>query len=277
MSTPDHFTLAQVDDRLWVVYHPIGMANYDFDFGAQFPCRHPATLSQPIKAIARLGSASSYEQRFADFSAMGVTLVNDPESYLRGTQLPYWYPCIEELTPRSLWFEQPPSAKDVEAHFSWPVFVKGERQTNRHSRRQSIIESREQFETVMSEWSIDPVLAWQRVTVREFVPLRSVGESSALLMPAAFEFRTFWWHEECVGVGKYWRAYDYDWTPAEAANALAVAREAARRLKVPFLVIDLAQTVSGKWIIIECNDGQESGYAGVQPRAMWNRIMELGI
>ena len=36
----------------------------------------------------------------------------------------------------------------------------------------------------------------------------------------------------------------------------------------------LALTVDNQWIIIECNDGQESGYCGVNPLKMWQKIIE---
>jgi hypothetical protein len=44
---------------------------------------------------------------------------------------------------------------------------------------------------------------------------------------------------------------------------------------VPFLVVDVAQDVDGRWWVIECNDGQEAGYAGVSPFALWQRVVEL--
>lgn len=56
---------------------------------------------------------------------------------------------------------------------------------------------------------------------------------------------------------------------------LAFAGDCVARLGVPFLVVDVAQTEAGRWIVIECNDGQESGYAGVQPRALWRRILDI--
>ena len=37
----------------------------------------------------------------------------------------------------------------------------------------------------------------------------------------------------------------------------------------------VAQTAEGQWIVIECNDGQESGYAGVSPIALWGKLIEL--
>jgi len=42
---------------------------------------------------------------------------------------------------------------------------------------------------------------------------------------------------------------------------------------VPFLVVDVAITAKGRWIVIECNDAQESGYAGVSPLALWTSIL----
>ena len=56
---------------------------------------------------------------------------------------------------------------------------------------------------------------------------------------------------------------------------MKVANEAASRLGVPFLVVDVAQTAEGQWIVIECNDGQESGYAGMSPMALWGKLIEL--
>ena len=45
-------------------------------------------------------------------------------------------------------------------------------------------------------------------------------------------------------------------------------------MNVPFLVVDLAMTATGRWIVIECNDGQESGYAGVSPIGLWQTILK---
>ncbi len=113
------------------------------------------------------------------------------------------------------------------------------------------------------------------------VPLRFVEPGVAGRIPVSFEFRTFWWRPggegdpRCVGFGPYWwEASPYPPTEAERASALALAGEAARRVLVPFLVVDVAMTAEGRWIVIECNDGQESGYNGVQRLLLWQRIVE---
>jgi ATP-grasp domain, R2K clade family 3 len=58
-------------------------------------------------------------------------------------------------------------------------------------------------------------------------------------------------------------------------RAIAFAYEVARRIGAPFLVIDVAQTIEGKWIAIECNNGQESGYGGVSPIGLWNNLVDF--
>ncbi|WP_431687827.1 ATP-grasp domain-containing protein [Hahella sp. NBU794] len=85
------------------------------------------------------------------------------------------------------------------------------------------------------------------------------------------EYRSFWWHGECVGYGRYWPS---DYSAPDLKQGLQLAQEAAERLKVPFLVIDIAKTRQGHWIIIECNDAQESGYASIPPLQLWRNILE---
>jgi ATP-grasp domain, R2K clade family 3 len=114
------------------------------------------------------------------------------------------------------------------------------------------------------------------VVCREYVPLRIVEALAGDRLPSAFEFRTFWWKGKCVGCGRYWwDGKAYELMEEEAEAGLAVAREAARRLTVPFLVIDIAQRADGGWLVVECNDGQESGYGGIEPLSLWQRIIVI--
>ncbi len=225
-------------------------------------------------AVARLGTAPDYEQRFNEFESLGVRLIHTPAEYQRTSELPTWYSLLKDLTPRSVWFDHKPASKEVEQHFQWPVFVKGQRQTNRHNKDTSIIDGAKHFESLMTRWDDDEILRWQKVVCREFVPLRPVGPAS-VGFPKSYEFRTFCWRGECVAVGRYWVSESFAPTDGELKQIRDLAEEAARRLNVVFVVIDIAQTVIGDWIVIECNDGQDSGYAGVSPLSMWRRIIDI--
>jgi hypothetical protein len=116
-------------------------------------------------------------------------------------------------------------------------------------------------------------LRWQDVVCRRLAPLRPVEDPDPERIPSSFEFRSFWWRGELAGIGRYWwQGRDYSLSRTEELLAVATAREAARRVDVPFLVVDVAQQIDGTWIVVECNDGQESGYAGASPFAMWQAV-----
>src|SRR6185437_4242557 len=142
--------LVLVEDVLWIVTQNVGMARYDFPFEQFFQTRHPIQ-HQSVRAVARLGAAADYGQRFHSLLSQGIELIHTPTQYDLTSHLPNWYPLISDLTPRSRWFDQRPSADEISADFNWPVFIKGERQTSRHQRRLSIIEGPEQFEQAMDE------------------------------------------------------------------------------------------------------------------------------
>lgn len=274
-DSDDAVTLVQVEEALWVVWRPTGFARYDFEFEKFFACRHPWRPSGMVVAIARLGATGDYPERYARLRKRDISLIHTPEQYARASEITGWYSLLEDLTPRTVCFPDRPKVDQVTAQFRWPVFLKGSRQTSRHQRRLSVINNAEEFAAAMAEWETDPILRWQPVACREFVPLRLVGEQSPTTLPRAFEFRSFWWHGRCVGIGPYWTDAEYSLGPDEQSLALEVGAEAARRVGVPFLVVDLAQTVDGRWIVIECNDGQDAGYAGINPMLLWRRVIDI--
>jgi hypothetical protein len=274
-QTLQHFDLFHLEETLWLLVDTIGNPGYDFAFEHFFACRRPWQRPRSLTAIGRFGVLTSYPDPYAQLLTDGVQLLHTPEQYLPASELPRWYPLLADLTPRSLWFATPPSVAEIEQHFAWPIFLKGSRQTRKHTAALSIIASPEAYEQVAAIYQSDPVLCRQQMVCREFVPLRPVPAVATDIIPPAFEFRTFWWYGELVGAGPYWSAFaTYTWTPREERAALAVARAAAQRLNLPFVVLDVAQTLTGDWSVIECNDAQESGYAGVSPFALWGQIVE---
>lgn len=263
-----------LDESIWVLVADIGVPAYDFQFEQFFPARQPWDRPGIVDTVARIGAFTDYAESYGALLKVGIRLVHSPEQYERCTSLPRWYPILKELTPRSVWFEDPPSARDVGDCFGWPVFVKGSRQTGQHSRKLSIIEGPKKFDQAMKVFRDSDLLSWQKIVCREFVPLRRVEHDWTERIPPSFEFRTFWWKGSLVGAGRYWvEARPYHWNDRERTEALAVAKKAADRLDVTFPVIDVAQTQDGSWIVIECNDGQESGYTGVSPIGLWQSVV----
>lgn len=272
---PDE-ALICVEKVLWVLDAETWVPAYDFRFDEFFSCEHPWQRPAEITAVARIGAPEDYSSRYADLLADGIRLVNLPDEHLRASQLPCWYSLLEDLTPKSIWFDEPPQPADISAHFSWPIFVKGARQSSYHRKALSIIPNAEAFGQAMAAFQQDSILRWQTIVCREFVPLRPVEDPIPGRIPSSFEFRTFWWKGELVGFGPYWwQGKPYSINESEKMAAAGVAKEAADRLKIPFLVVDVAQTLDGRWIVIECNDAQESGYTGVSSIGLWQKIVDL--
>lgn len=264
--------IARVENKIIVVVEEVGVSTYDFNFGLHFTCDHPYRIDGEEPCILRIGPVADYTAEFATKLEMGLRLVNSPDEHTRASELEYWYPLLADLTPRTRVFDTLPEADEIEASFEWPVFMKGSRQTSKHNPDLSVIQSRVHYELAAQQYQNDPILHWQKPVIREFVPLMPVAGKVPGKVPASVEYRSFWWHGECVGWGRYW----YQVAPYECADAqveLEIAQQAATRLKVPFLLVDFAKTADGHWIVIECNDAQESGYVGISPVALWQQLL----
>jgi hypothetical protein len=264
-----------IRDRLWIITEPIGVPIYDFDFRRFFDCRTPYDPQLKMPAVARVGAFANYEELFEDCAKLGMDLIHSPAEHIKCSTLSGWYPLISDYTPRSRWYSDIPDFAEIEREFELPIFIKGSRQTSRHKAAASIVRTQAEYLAATQIFRSDPILRWQDFVCRQFVPLRPISGGREGEIPASFEFRTFWWRGELVGAGPYWfEANKYNWSQRERDAALDVARRAVAKVRCNFLAIDLAQTVSGKWIVIECNDGMESGYAGASPFAIWQAITD---
>lgn len=126
----------------------------------------------------------------------------------------------------------------------------------------------------------DALINDQGLVVREYIPLRQLGEGLNGL-PITNEFRTFWLRTtsgpRLLATGFYWASHpelagEARWT----TEAIHVAHEAAARVAehAGFFVLDLAETADGRWIVIEVNDGQMSGLSTIPPEALYGQLAE---
>ncbi|MCB1308730.1 MAG: ATP-grasp domain-containing protein [Leptospiraceae bacterium] len=270
-----NFSVTRVQNAIYVLTKHLGLPAYDFEFSNQFYCNHPSCWSSEILAVSRIGATNDYAARYHYFLEYNIRLIHSPEEYQRTSFLPIWYPLIEKYTPRSKWFEEFPEGSEIESDFTYPVFIKGERQTNRHSRAKSIINSRSELDNLRIVWKDDSILHWQRIVVRDFIPLELIVPDDGRSMPKSIEFRTFWWKGHCVSVGNYWTSEAYKVSDLEKEQMLQIAKQVADLINVTFLVVDMAKSLDGQWIVIEVNDGQDAGYAGNNPYFLWNNVLKL--
>ena len=264
----------RLESSVWIAEKKTRIPAYDFQFEPLFRTDRPSNV-QKVPTIARIGAIADYEKTYRALLAFDFELINTPAQHQLASDLASWYPLIKDLTPRSKVYQTFPALLQAQQDIGFPMFIKGSRQTAKHNPALSIAHNEEEFLYIQQAYQADPILHWQKVVCRELIPLKRMTHQVADKVPISFEFRTFWWNSRLVGEGHYWSQYlDYRWTDTERATALRIAEVVTKRLEIPFLVIDLAMTASGQWIIIECNDAQESGYCGVQPMKMWRNIIQ---
>ena len=266
--------IIRLENKLVVVSETINVSVYDFNFELHFACSHPYVFAGEEPCVLRIGPIADYPAEYDAKLEMGLRLVNSPQQHLRASELEAWYPLIEELTPRTVVYDTLPSAERIEAEFNWPIFLKGSRQTSKHNPDLAVIRSRSHYEVAMQRYRTDPILHWQKPVIREFIPLQPVAGHVPGKVTTSMEYRSFWWHGRCVGWGRYWYQIE-PYACADVEAGLAVAQLAASRLNVPFLVVDFAKTQDGRWIIIECNDAQESGYVGIPAQTLWRNLLAM--
>lgn len=277
MNQLKNIDFINVESTFWVANKTVNVPAYDFTFEPLFQITRPRVKEEQT-VFARIGAIQDYTAVYQMFLDQGFKLVNTPEQHQFASELAYWYPLLQEFTPKSKVYDTFPTLEEIEEEFDFPVFIKGNRQTAKHDPTLSIATNETDFARIKEAYQSDTILHWQKVVIREFIALKPMQYKAEGKVQISYEFRTFWWKNTCVGARHYWSQYlHYNWTVEEESRALQIAENAAQRLNVPFVAIDLALTAEGEWIIIECNDAQESGYCGVRPHELWRNILAIEI
>ncbi|WP_372369694.1 ATP-grasp domain-containing protein [Candidatus Uabimicrobium sp. HlEnr_7] len=265
-----------LEKKFAVVKKDVNIPIYDFNFRQFFHCKSIIRLPEKMTIIARIGAFADYNKLYSELLSYNMQLIHTPEQHRRCTLLSQWYPMIKSLTPRSCCYEKIPTFTEVTNNFSLPIFIKGERQTSKHRQEASIVKSKSDYQKAIEIFQHDPILKWQKFVCREFIPLLPVAGGTAGKIPASYEFRTFWWKKQFMALGQYWfEAEDYKLMEQHQQDVINIGQKAVNLLECDFVAIDIALTKKGQWIVIECNDAMESGYADVSPHFLWQQILNF--
>ena len=84
-------------------------------------------------------------------------------------------------------------------------------------------------------------------------------------------------HGRVLARGYYWEGDDplRALTVSEEDAVVSLAREAAHRLAVSYVAVDIGQLESGEWLVIETGDAQFSGICQASLLGLWNALSRL--
>lgn len=208
-----------------------------------------------------------------DIKALGSQLINSHTEHVYVADLRNWYYCLVDYTPRT-WFylDQIPE--------EGPFVLKGATNSKKHQWSDCMYaESKQRTIEVYTNLRGDGCIGHQAIYIREYVPLKKLCDPiSSGAAPISEEYRFFVLDGEVLAKGFYWSNYKDDIKEEINPDLVPenflqqVIAKVARFIR--FFVIDIARTADDHWIVIELNDGQQSGLSDIDPDNLYKKLRD---
>lgn len=209
--------------------------------------------------------------------ALNYFLLNTPEEHRRVQEFDAAYPFLEGMTPASEVITSVDECEATAERLGLPLFVKGTVQSRKaRGWKACLAESVDEFRRLTAALLELENRSRGKVIARRLVRLRHSREINGF--PLGREYRVMLYRGQILALGYYWDGRDElsELSPSEREAVQGTAIEAARRLDVPYVAVDIGQLESGEWIVIETGDPQFAGLSQISPLALWNRITGIG-
>jgi hypothetical protein len=227
--------------------------------------------------IGYIPTLERYTQIYAAALAKGIRLLNTPEQHRIAEEFDHAYPLLGELTPKSITIRDPDECAAAVEILGLPIFVKGAVQSRKaRGWKACVAETTDELNRLAKALLELPNRSRGRVVLRKLVSLRH-SRCSAEGFPFGREYRLLVYGGDVLGLGYYWEGDDplKQLTPAEEVSVRELALQAADRLGVPYVAIDVGQLHDGTWVVIEAGDAQFSGLSQIPILQLWNRIQQI--
>ncbi len=236
------------------------------DYDAQFTNYRSEVIPNSM-CIGRYSVLPFYRELESELNSRNITLANSYAQHNYIADIENYYYDIQDITPKT--------------YFQWgnlndgDYVVKGRTNSRKHQWNKQMFCSKNDIPKVVDSLMNDALIREQGLCVREYVPLHKYDESINGL-PITNEWRLFYWKNKLLAYGYYWASFSehkpYDVLPARAID---LSNYAAYRISqhTNFFVLDIAETENGEWIVIEVNDGQQSGLSMVKPYELYANLL----
>lgn len=232
------------------------------------------THVKPGELVIPRYSALPYNRELCtDITELGATPINSYREHCYVADLRNWYYDLGGLTPRT-WF-----ALDQIPRDGGPFVLKGACNSRKHLwSTHMFAQDWQAARDVYLRLAEDTTIGVQAIYIREYVPLNKLAQGLNGL-PIGEEYRFFCLEGDIVASGFYWsghvdeldRAYKSDVVPQEfIRKVINIVSPHVR-----FFVFDVARTAEGNWLVVELNDGCQSGLSEINPREFYRALAAM--
>jgi hypothetical protein len=208
--------------------------------------------------IGRYSVLPFYKELERDIKWNGGSLINSHYQYCYVADLKNWYYDLGELTPET-WFdlsEIPDNAGDM--------VLKGETNSRKDRwKTHMFAKNKKEATEVYLRLRDDQLFDNQNIYARKFVKFKKYFDDVVSSQPIIKEFRVFCYKTNILAKGFYWSNHldQINEIPDPSCIPDSFLTKVMNILseKITFYSIDVAETESGDWMVVEVNDGQQSG------------------
>lgn len=217
--------------------------------------------------IPRYSSLPYYDELEKDVRRLGGTLINTYEQHRWIADFHYY----NEL--RGFTFETWTESTINKAPADIAYVVKGRTNSRKFQWNNSMFaENRRRAVEIGADLYADSMIGTQGILYRRYVPLKKL-EEGINGMPMSNEYRFFFLGDSLLASSFYWAIAETvpEGVPAAATNlAKQIAVIAAAHTN--FFVLDIAETETGEWVLVEMNCGTMSGLSLIDPIDFYSNL-----
>jgi hypothetical protein len=210
-----------------------------------------------------------YADQAKDFDYVGAKLINNYNQHLYVADLGNYVMDLGRLTPRT-WR----NLEDLPE--KGPFIVKGETNSRKSNWKHDMFaETKTEAIMIANRLANDSLIGQQKLYIRQYIPLVKYMDG-VNGMPVTKEFRFFVAFGHLLCGGYYWQNYVDDIGGAPSADE--VPREFLQEVieavgdQSNFYTIDVGHSLTGEWIVIELNEGQQAGLSCNDPFKMYENL-----
>jgi hypothetical protein len=253
--------------------------DFDIELAAMqqyFPCTPHRTVEElkGTLVIGRYSVLPFYKDLEDDLRVVGSSLINTYWQHQYIADMQNWVGDLEGLTPQT-WF-RPEDLPDN----GGPFIVKGATNSRKWLwATHMYAENKRAAIEVYSRLLDDSLISTQDIYFRKYVPLKRFFTGMNGL-PITEEYRFFTCDGYILSGGYYWSNYVDEFEsgiPRPSNVPLEFLQKVINQVKhgARFIVVDVARTESGDWIVIELNDGQQSGLSENDPLELYKNLRNV--